>query len=74
VVAFGLWPGKAIECSELSKLFCGNIEDNVECSADNGKLACGVSEGSKDYQDHLCDFLVVVKNLWFWPTWAEELL
>lgn len=48
MVAFVLWPGKAIESSELSELFCGNILYNGESGAENGKLACAASEGSKD--------------------------
>lgn len=40
---------KAIECSELSGLFRGSLEDkDVESYADKDDLACETSEGSKD--------------------------
>lgn len=50
----GLWKclelldGNDIECSELSGLFSGSSEDNAETNADDGGLACDVSEGSED--------------------------
>ena len=43
-----LWARKAIECGELRQLLCGSLEDKNESSADDGDLACDVSEGSKD--------------------------
>lgn len=40
---------KATECSELSGLFRGSLEDkDVESYADKDDLACETSEGSKD--------------------------
>lgn len=57
-MVFELWAGKAIECSELSGLFCGSLQGkNIEKSEDVGGLACEVLEGSKDYLGHSCDIL-----------------
>ena len=44
-----LWARKVIEYSKPSELFYGSLEDKTsESSADDGGLACDVSEGSKD--------------------------
>lgn len=49
--SFELWVVKACECLELSETY---LQDNPESRADDGGLTCDVSEGSKDYQGHLC--------------------
>lgn len=46
VAAFELLAGKILECSELIVLFCRNLEDSAESTADNEELACKVSERS----------------------------
>lgn len=47
MVAFESWTGKAIECPELSGLFCSGLEDkDVKSYADSRGLACELSEGS----------------------------
>lgn len=38
--------GKFVEGSELCRLFCASLEDNVDRIADNGGFDYGVSEGS----------------------------
>lgn len=39
------WARQTVECLEFSGSFCGNVEDkNSEGSADNGGLACELSE------------------------------
>lgn len=35
----------------------GDSQDNAKSSVDGGGLLCEVSEGTKDYQGHLCDYL-----------------
>lgn len=35
---------KAIECSELSGLLCGSLEDNIESNAGEGGLTCEALE------------------------------
>lgn len=41
--------GKAVEFSEIRRMFCGILEDkNAESNVDNGGLACKLQGGSKD--------------------------
>lgn len=43
----GLWVRKGIECSELTRVFCGSVEDKKQGREEkNGSLACEVSEVS----------------------------
>lgn len=50
------WKRKAIECSKLDELFCGNSEDrNVESNTDDADLVCNTSEGSKGSTGPLCE-------------------
>jgi hypothetical protein len=47
VLAFELWTGKAIMCSELNRLFFETLEDkNAERNANSGGLAYEVSNGN----------------------------
>ena len=47
-------------CQELRELFCRSLEDkNVESQAEDGRLACDVSEGSQDSTRPLCEDPVV---------------
>lgn len=60
-----LWARKAIACCEFSELFYRSLEVKiVESGADDGGLACEVSEGSKDYWD------VCVEHLWCLVSWS----
>jgi hypothetical protein len=64
-----LWARRSIRFQELCGMLCRSLEDNVENSAEDGGLACEISEGkSKTYQDHI----LIVKVLWFWLAGAEE--
>jgi hypothetical protein len=52
-------------------MLCRSLEDNVENSAEDGGLACEISEG------RLMTFFraianLTVKILWFWLAGAEE--
>ena len=48
-------------------MFCRSLEDNVENSANDGGLACEISEGIIRAIAAL-----IVKILWFWLAGAEE--
>ena len=50
-------------------MFCRNLEDNVENSAEDGGLACEISEGRLK---SLIVGILIVKILWFWSAGAEE--
>lgn len=54
---FGTLVWKITECSELNKMFCEKLVDkNIERKADDGGLACGVSERFRDsIGDHSWD-------------------
>lgn len=48
MLAFEFWSEKVMDCLELSGMFYAILEDkNVETNADDGGLACEVSEGIK---------------------------
>ena len=52
-------------------MLCRSLEDNVENRAEDGDLACEISEG------RLMTFFrviarLIVKILWFWLAGAEE--
>ena len=52
-------------------MLCRSLEDNVENSAEDGGLACEISEG------RLMTFIratgiLILKILWFWLAGAEE--
>jgi hypothetical protein len=47
------------------------LEDNVENSAENGGLACKISEGRLKILFRAIAILIV-KILWFWLAGAEE--
>lgn len=54
---------RSIKYSKLGELFCGSLEEmNAERNADEGGLACEVSEGNlkllKDCQGH-CIFAIL---------------
>jgi hypothetical protein len=49
-----------------------SLEDNVENSAENGGLACEISEGKLNTLFRAIVTLIV-KILWFWLAGAEEL-
>ena len=49
-------------------MFYRSLEDNVENSANNGGLACEISEGKLKTLIRA----IVVKILWFWLAGAEE--
>lgn len=42
----GTLAGKAVECSELTGLFCRSLKNNVESNSDDGGLECEILEGS----------------------------
>jgi hypothetical protein len=48
-----------------------NLEDNVENSAEDGGLACVISEGNLKTLFRAIAILIV-KILWFWLAGAEE--
>ena len=50
---------------------CRSLEDNVENSAEDGDLACEISEGKLKTLFRAIVTLVV-KILWFWLAGAEE--
>lgn len=53
-----------LSCSKLGKLFCRSFGDNnVEKVADEGGLACEVSERSKSLLGHLCEETMVSGQL-----------
>ena len=52
-------------------MLCRSLEDNVENSAEDGGLACEISEGKlKTLSGPLLFW--IVKILWFWLAGAEE--
>jgi hypothetical protein len=52
-------------------MLCRSLEDNVENSANDGVLACEISEGRLKTLFRAIDILIV-KILWFWLAGAEE--
>jgi hypothetical protein len=52
-------------------MLCRSLEDNVENSAEDGGLACEISEGSLKTLIRAVAILIV-KILWFWLAGAEE--
>jgi hypothetical protein len=52
-------------------MLCRSMEDNVENSAEDGGLACEISEGKLKtlFRDIA---VLIVKILWFWLAGAEE--
>ena len=61
----GIW------CYELCGMFCRSLEDNVENSAEDGGLACEISQGKFKTLISVVAILIV-KILWFWLAGAEE--
>ena len=52
-------------------MLCRNLEDNVENSAEDGGLACEISEGRlKTF--FRATAILIVKILWFWLAGAKE--
>jgi hypothetical protein len=52
-------------------MLCRSLEDNVENSAEDGGLACEISEGRfKTFFRAIA--ILIVKILWFWLAGAEE--
>jgi hypothetical protein len=52
-------------------MFCRSLGDNVENSAEDGGLACEISEGKLKTLIRVAAILIV-KILWFWLAGAEE--
>jgi hypothetical protein len=52
-------------------MLCRSLEDNVENSAEDGGLACEISEGRLKTLIRAVAILIV-KILWFWLAGAEE--
>ena len=52
-------------------MLCRSLEDNVENSAEDGGLACEISEGRLKILIRAIAILIV-KILWFWLSGAEE--
>jgi hypothetical protein len=52
-------------------MLCRSLEDNVENSAEDGGLACEISEGRLKILTRVIAILIV-KILWFWLAGAEE--
>jgi hypothetical protein len=52
-------------------MFCRNLEDNVENSANDGSLVCEISEGRLKTLIRAIAVLIV-KILCFWLTESEE--
>ena len=50
-------------------MLCRSLENNVENSAEDGGLACEISEGRFPFR--AIDILIM-KILWFWLAGAEE--
>ena len=55
----------------LCQTLCRSLEDNVENSAEDGGLACEISEGRLKTLIRVIAILIV-KILWFWLAGAEE--
>jgi hypothetical protein len=52
-------------------MLCRSLEDNAENSAEDGGLACEISEGRlKTLIGAIA--ILIVKILWLWLAWAEE--
>jgi hypothetical protein len=51
-------------------MLCRSLEDNVENSAEDGGLACEISEGK--LKDSYQGRGLIMKILWFWLAGAEE--
>jgi hypothetical protein len=52
-------------------MLCRSLEDSVEDSAEDGALACEISEGKlKTLFGAIA--ILIVKILWFWLAGAEE--
>jgi hypothetical protein len=52
-------------------MLCRSLEDNVENSAEDGGLACVISEGRLKTLFRTIAILIV-KILWFWLAGAKE--
>jgi hypothetical protein len=52
-------------------MLCRSLEDNVENSAENGGLACEISEGRLKTLIRAIAILIV-KILWLWLSGAEK--
>jgi hypothetical protein len=52
-------------------MLCRSLEDNVENSAEDGGLACEISEGRLKTLIRAIAILIL-KFLWFWLAGAEE--
>jgi hypothetical protein len=52
-------------------MLCGSLEDNVENSAEDGGLACEISEGKLKTLFKAIAILIG-KILWFWLAGAEK--
>jgi hypothetical protein len=52
-------------------MLCRSLEDNVENSAEDGGLACEISEGRLKTLFR-ANAILIVKILWFWLAGAEE--
>jgi hypothetical protein len=52
-------------------MLCRSLEDNVENSAEDGGLACEISEGRLKTLFRAI-IILIVKILWFWLDGAEE--
>ena len=63
---------KAASARMLCQMFCRSLEDNVENSAEDGCLACEISEGKFLKTLFRAIAIFIVKILWFWLAGAEE--
>ena len=52
-------------------MLCRSLEDNVECSAEDGVLACEISEGELKTLIRVIATLIV-KIQWIWLAGSEE--
>ena len=52
-------------------MLCRRLEDNVENSAEDGRLVCEISEGRLKTLFRAIAILIM-KILWFWLAGAEE--
>jgi hypothetical protein len=53
-------------------MLCRSLEDNVENSAEDGGLACEISEGRRLKTLIRAIAILTVKILWFWLAGADE--